>query len=289
MNEISNVKMICGILMGMGILVFVNMLTDLLYKGILIGADALDAAIHQREKKDPRLLLYSELSGGINGLHGTALPITAALVIGAVYIRMVPKKESVLPVLLILLWGAAAACFSNIRYSIRCNLHTALFIKKFYAVYVSLQNREKAFDEACASIPDGIVKGRGISAGKHLARGMQWNSAVNELDDGTASGKGLVIFLKLFGKDQSDPDENAVNDFFEIFSEKASQIRNRMFAMKNAGLMLVIAIFVFSAVVVSLLPSGLVPVSTAVLIFIGILLAVMIISFRNICIDGRVL
>ena len=99
MNEISNVKMICGILMGMGILVFVNMLTDLLYKGILIGADALDAAIHQREKKDPRLLLYSELSGGINGLHGTALPITAALVIGAVYIRMVPKKESVLPVL----------------------------------------------------------------------------------------------------------------------------------------------------------------------------------------------
>ena len=109
------------------------------------------------------------------------------------------------------------------------------------------------------------------------------------MDDGTASGKGLVIFLKLFGKDQSDPDENAVNDFFEIFSEKASQIRNRMFAMKNAGLMLVITILVFSAVVVSLLSSGLVPISTAVLLFIGILLAVMIISFRNMCIDGRVL
>ena len=107
--------------------------------------------------------------------------------------------------------------------------------------------------------------------------------------DGTAGGKGLVIFLKLFGNDQADPSESAVKDYFDVFSEKASQIRNRMFAMKNAGLMLVIAILVFSAVVVSLLSSGLVPVSTAVLLFIGILLAVMIISFRNMCIDGRVL
>ncbi len=289
MNEISNVKMVCGILMGTGILVIVNMLTDLLYKGILIGADALDAAIHQREKKDPRLLLYSEISGGIHGLHGTALPVTAALVLSAVYIRMAPQKESVIPIFLILLWGTAAACFANIRYSISCNLHTALFIKDFYAVYVSLQNREKAFDEACASIPDGIIKGRGISAGKHLARGMLWNSAVNELDDGTSNGKGLAIFLKLFGKDQADPDESAVNDYFEVFSENAFQIRNRLSAMKNAGLMLVIAVLIYTAVVVSLLSSGYVSVSTAVLLFTGILLAVMIISFRNICVDGRVL
>ena len=123
MNEINMVKVFCGVLMAAGIFVFSDMFADLLLKAILIGADALDAAIHQRDKKDPRLLLYSEISGGIHVLHGTALPIAAALVLSVLEIRMNPGKDSVIPAIMFLLWGTAAACLSNIRYFIRCNSH----------------------------------------------------------------------------------------------------------------------------------------------------------------------
>ena len=250
MNEINMVKVFCGILMAAGMFVFVDMLADLLSKAILIGADALDAAIRQREKKDPRLLLYSDISGGIHVLHGTAFPMAVALVISVMVIRLNPVKESVVPVFMFLLWGTAAACLSNIHYFISCNAHAALFTNKFYAAYVSLQNLEKAFDEASASIPDGIIKGRCISAGKQLSRGMKWNDAVNELDDGTTSGKGLSIYLKLFEKNLSDPDESVASYYYKIFSGDARIIRNRMSAMKNAELMLGIALLVYSAVVV---------------------------------------
>lgn len=287
MNEINMAKVFCGILMAAGLFVLIDMLTDLLFKAILIGADALDAAIRQREKKDPRLLLYSEISEGIHVLHGTALPMAVALVISVMVIRLTPVKESVVPVFMFLLWGTAAACLSNIHYFISCNAHAALFTNKFYAAYVSLQNLEKAFDEACASIPDGIIKGRCISAGKQLSRGLKWNDAVNELDDGTTSGKGLSIYLKLFEKNLSDPDESAASYYYKIFSEDARIIRNRMSAMKNAGLMLGIALLVYSAVVVYFQSSAWMPVSAAVFLSTGILLALMMISFRNMCIEGR--
>ena len=287
MNEINMVKVFCGILMAAGMFVFVDMLADLLSKAILIGADALDAAIRQREKKDPRLLLYSDISGGIHVLHGAAFPMAVALVISVMVIRLNPVKESVVPVFMFLLWGTAAACLSNIYYFISCNAHAALFTNKFYAAYVSLQNLEKAFDEASASIPDGIIKGRCISAGKQLSRGMKWNDAVNELDDGTTSGKGLSIYLKLFEKNLSDPDESVASYYYKIFSGDARIIRNRMSAMKNAGLMLGIALLVYSAVVVYFQSSAWMPVSTAVFLSTGILLALMMISFRNMCIEGN--
>ena len=287
MNEINMVKVFCGILMAAGMFVFVDMLADLLSKAILIGADALDAAIRQREKKDPRLLLYSEISGGIHVLHGTAFPMAVALVISVMVIRLNPVKESVVPVFMFLLWGTAAACLSNIHYFISCNAHAALFTNKFYAAYVSLQNLEKAFDEASASIPDGIINGRCISAGKQLSRGMKWNDAVNELDDGTTSGKGLSIYLKLFEKNLSDPDESVASYYYKIFSGDARIIRNRMSAMKNAGLMLGIALLVYSAVVVYFQSSAWMPVSAAVFLSTGILLALMMISFRNMCIEGN--
>ena len=289
MNDISMVKIFCGILMAAGVFVLVDMLADLLFKAILIGADALDAAIHQRDKKDPRLLLYSEISGGIHVLHGTALPIAAALVLSVLEIRMNPGKDSVIPAIMFLLWGTAAACLSNIRYFIRCNLHAALFTRKFYAAYVSMQNLEKAFDEACASIPDGIIKGRCISAGKHLARGMKWNDAVNVLDDGTTSGKGLSIYLKLFERNLCNPDESVASYYYKIFSDDARIIRNRMSAMKNAGLMLGIAMLMYSVSVVYCQSSVWTPISAAVFFSTGILLALLMISFRNMCVDGSIL
>ncbi len=289
MIEINMVKVFCGILMAAGLFVLMDMLADLLFKAILIGADALDAAIHRRDKKDPRLLLYSELSGGMHALHGTALPIAAAMLLGILEIRMNPGKESLIPAFMFLLWGTAAACLSNIRYFISCNAHAALFVNKFYAAYISLQNLERAFDEACASIPDGIIKGRCISAAKHMAVGMKWTDAVNELDDGTTCGKGLSIYLKLFEKNLSDPDESAASYYYKIFSGDARIIRKRMSAMKNAGLMLGIALLVYSAVVIYLQSSAWMPVSAAVFLSTGILLALLMISFRNFCIDGNLL
>ena len=62
MNQIETVKKICGILMAGGAAVLMFMISGLIHKAGVIGADALDAAIHNREKKDKRLLLYTGIS-----------------------------------------------------------------------------------------------------------------------------------------------------------------------------------------------------------------------------------
>ena len=78
MNQIDTVKKICGTLMAGGTAVLLFMISDLVHKACIIGADTLDAAIHNREKKDKRLLLYTGISNGIYGLHGMILPVAAA-------------------------------------------------------------------------------------------------------------------------------------------------------------------------------------------------------------------
>ena len=289
MDRINIVKMICGTLMAAGIYIPAGALAGLLFKVIVIGADTLDAAIRRRDRKDPRLLLYSEISGGIYGLHGTALPLAAASMICAVYVRMEPGIESTVPVFMILLWEIAAACYSNIRYCISFSAHSALFIRKFNASYVSLQNGKKAFDEACASIPDGAVRSRCISAGKQLAKGMRWNNAVNGLDNGLCSGKGLAICLKMFGGSQTDPDESVIDYFAELLSDSSSLSRKRTALLRKSGIMLLAAMLIYSAVNLYCVISGLTAVSAAVLLSAGIVLAVMAAAYRNMCIDGRVI
>ena len=289
MNQIGLVKKICGILMAGGAAVLLFMISDLVHKACVIGADALDATIHNRGKKDKRLLLYTGISNGIYGLHGMVLPVSAAASASVIFIRLNPVKESVMTVLLICLWGNAAACNLNIRYSIKCSRHASLFIRKFYAAYVSLQNREKAFDEACASIPDGALKGRAITAGKQLSGGVKWESAVSRLDDGTSGGKGLSICLKMFGERQPEPDTNAISYFSELFSGDASVIMKRSLEMANAELILLAALLVYTAVSIYSVHSALSEVSAPVLLSAGSLLAVMTVCYRNICIRGRLL
>ena len=109
MNQIETVKKICGILMAGGAAVLMFMISGLIHKACVIGADALDAAIHNREKKDKRLLLYTGISSGIHGLHGMILPVSAAAAASVIFIWMNPVKTSVIPVVLICLWGTAAA------------------------------------------------------------------------------------------------------------------------------------------------------------------------------------
>lgn len=287
MNQIELVKKICGILMAGGTAVLLLMISDLLHKACVIGADALDATIHNREKKDKRLLLYTGISNGIYGLHGMILPVAASLTASVILIWLNPVKKSVIPVVLILLWGTAAACNLNIRYYIKCNQHASLFIRKFFAAYVSLQNKEKAFDEACASIPDGAMKGRAIFAGKQLAKGVKWAGAVNQLDDAATSGKGLAICLKMFGSLQPDPDTNTIDYYSELFFGDAARIMKRELEMSNAELILFTALLVYSAVSIYCMVSALSAVSAAVLLAAGFLLAVMTVGYRNICIRGR--
>ena len=289
MNQIETVKKICGILMAGGTAVLLFMISGLIYKTCIIGADALDAAVRHRERKDPRLLLYTGLSNGIHGLHGMIIPAAAAAAASVIFIRLNPVKESVIPVVLICLWGTAAACRLNIRHTVKCGQHASLFIRKFNAAYVSLQNKEKAFNEASASIPSGALKDRAVSAGKQLSKGMKWDSAAGRLDDGTSCGKGLSICLKMFGNPRQEPDTDAVNCFSELFSAEAAGIMKRTMEMSNAERTLFAVLLVYSAVSIYCVLSGLSAVSSAVLLSAGFLLGAMTISWRNICIRGRIL
>ena len=289
MNQIELVKKICGLLMAGGTAVLLFMISDLVHKACVIGADALDAAIHHRGKKDKRLLLYTGFSNGIYGLHGMIIPAAAAAAASVILIWLNPVWKSAIPVVLICLWGTAAACSLNIRYIINYNRHASLFIRKFFAAYVSLQNKEKAFDEACASIPNGAMKDRAVSAGKQLSRGVGWSSAVSHLDDGTSGGKGLAICLRMFGNSHPEPDTKTIDYFSELFSGDAAGIMKRTLEMTNAELILFAALLVYTAVSVHCLLSSLSEVSAAVLLTAGFLLAVMTVSCRNIRIRGRII
>lgn len=274
--------------MAGGTAVILFMISDLVHKACIIGADALVASLRNRERKDPRLLLYTGIPNGIYGMHGMIMPAAAAAAAAGICIRLNPVKESVVPVVLMCLWGIAAACRLNISYNIRYNQHASLFIRKFFAAYVSLENKEKAFEEACASIPGGAVKERALSAEKQLSKGVKWNSAVGRLDDGTSGGKGLAVCLKMFGNSQQEPDPNKIDHFSELFFQDAAGIRERMHEMSNAERTLFAALLEYSAVSMYSAHSALSAGRGAVLLSAGFLLAVMVIIYRSICIRGRI-
>ena len=130
MNLILLTGKICGMLMTAGSFLLFYMVSGLLFKGIVYAADAADAALRYRPGKDIRLLFNPGFTDGISALHGTILPLTAAAVISGILVWLNPEIETVIPVLLIGLWGTAAACNLNIRYCISFSAHGALFIKR---------------------------------------------------------------------------------------------------------------------------------------------------------------
>ena len=65
-----------GLIMAAGSAVLLLMLADLLYKGIIIAADAFDAAIRNRERRNIILLTDSANSSLISGgFRGSSLPL----------------------------------------------------------------------------------------------------------------------------------------------------------------------------------------------------------------------
>ena len=287
MNYFDVVKKLCGILMAAGTAVLLLMLSDLLYKAIVIGSDALDAAIHDREKKDPRLLLYSGITDGIHRGNGSTVPLSIAAVLGCMYFRIKPGKESVIPVLLILVWGIAVACYSNIRYYMNSNSHSALFIRKFFASFVTLQDRDKAFDAACAAIPDGDVRGKGISAGKLLAKGVTWKKAMSIFDNGIPGGKTMVICMNLPDNVQQKSDESVFGYFARTLSEEASECRKRIQSTSAASFMLLISILMYSVISLYNINSGLSAIRAAVLLSAGLFLCGMTFTYRNALIEAK--
>lgn len=289
MNLILLTGKICGMLMAAGSFMFIFMVSDLLFRGIVYAANAADAAIHHRPGKDIRLLLDSGFSDGISALHGTILPLTATAVISGILVWLKPEKGTAIPVILICLWGAAAACNLNIRYRTSFSSHGALFIKKYFASFVSLQDRAASLDNACISLPEGDVRKRGLSMSRKLSKGVPWSEAAETFDNGEFCGKGLAICLKLYDDRISEPDESVVQFFMETLSDASAGIRSRITVLKSAGRMLLTSVIVYSAACIYEMRSALTPESAAVLLISGVLLAAASVLFRNVCVSGRMI
>ena len=287
MNLIFLTGKICGMLMSAGSFMLLFMVSGLLFRGIVYAANAADAAIHHRPGKDIRLLLDSGFSDGISALHGTILPLTATVVISGVLVWLKPEKETVIPVFLICLWGTAAACNLNMRYHISFSAHGALFTKKFFASFVSLQDRAASLDNACISLPDGDIRKRGLSMSRKLSKGVPWSAAAGTFDNGEFCGKGLAICLKLYDDGMSGPDESVVQYIMGTLSETSAGIRSRITVLKSAGRMLLISIIVYSAACSYEMRTGMSSAATAVLLISGVLLAAASVLFRNACVSGR--
>ena len=274
-----------GLIMATGSLVLLLMLSDLLYKGILIAADAADAAIRNRERRDVRLLTDSGMTAA--EFHGTALPLLPALAVSWILRCFYPGKFTILLSALICMWGIGTACILNIRYCCSCNAHAVLFIRKFHAAITSCQDRRKALDEACAALPAGTVRSEGIAAGGMLTRGTVWPDAVRAFDNGMFSGKSLAVFLNLYAGSTPDPDESVVNVFAGTLEGLSSDIRERGNFLDGKLTVLAGTMLVFSVYSLFFIPGLLFDRIIPVILIISMVFSGTAVLFRNMCVKGR--
>lgn len=274
--------------MAAGSAVLLLMISDLLYKGIVIAADAADAAIRSRERRNVILLLDSGNPTLVSsGFRGSSLPLLISLTVSGIVLYFSPEMDSFLFSEVICMWGIAASCVINAGSCCRCSAHASLFVRKFYAAFVSLQDRRKALDEACAALPEGEVRTCAVNAGGRLTGGAEWKDAVKTFDNGMFCGKGLAVFLNLYGGSSADPDESAVGAFTGSFEATAAGIKNRSGILYRTGLILCICMTVYTGAFVVLSDSGLPGPAPAAILITGLLLSAAVVLFRNVLVDGR--
>ncbi len=290
MNAIFINGKIWGVIMAAGSAVLLLMVSDLLYKGIIIAADAVDAAIRNRERRNVVLLLDSANTLGVSrGSRGAYLPLLMALTISGIVLYFYPEMDSVLFSEAICMWGIAGSCAMNVSNCCRCNAHAALFVRKFYAAFVSLQDSRKALDETCAALPDGAVCAGAVAAGGRLTGGADWADAVGTFDNGMFCGKALTIFLALYDSSSPDPDESVISAFAGTFEGIVSGIKNRIGILRRTGLVLCICMAVYTGTSMVLSETAMPDLVSAAILVLGILLSAAAVLFRNILVNGRLI
>lgn len=288
MNHIAIVGRICGALMTLGSGGILLLLSNLLYRAIVIAADAADAAFHGQRRRDPEMLLDSGSGKGFRSIHGS-VPITAALILSGILIRLNPDIRAAAPVSLVLMWGVMASCHSDIRYRVSFCTHASLFARKFCSAYLSCTDCRKALESAVKAMPDGRVRRLGFDAAEKLSRGREWKAAVRVFDNGSFSGGGLTVILSLFGDDRNIPDEASVLCFASALTDSAESFRTRMSMLRNSRRMLLTAAAVFSAASTFRMMTGLSPAISAMLSAEGIILAAGAVMYRNVIVSGGIL
>ena len=288
MNIIDIAGRVCGILMTLGAGGILLLLSDLLYRLLVVAADAADAAVHGRRRKNPDLLLNSGVSAGFSGIHGS-VPVTAALIVSGILIWLDPDIRTAPPVSLILMWGVMMSCYADIRHRVFFCMHASLFAGRFCSAYHSFPDCRKALESASLAVPDGQIRRLGFEAAGKLDRGKEWKSAVRVFDNGSFSGKSLSVILSLFGDERNIPDEDSVLCFASSLSDLAETFRRRMSALDNSRRMLLTSAAVFSAVCIFRMMTGLSPAESALLSAAGIILAAGAVMYRNVIVNGEIL
>lgn len=281
----------CGLVMAAGSAVLLLMLADLLYKGIIIAANAFDATIRRRERRNVTLLMDSANSPLISGgSRGSSIPLLITLTISGIVLYFHPGgMHSILFSEVIWMWGIAGACVANVRCSCSCSVHASLFVRKFYSAFASFQDRRKALDDACAALPEGEVRVSALNAGDRLAGGAEWKEAVKAVDNGMFCGKGLAVFLTLYDSSSANPDEPAVSAFTGAFAGIADGIKARIGILHRTGLILCICMTVYTGTFAVLSNLALSAQAAAAILITGLFLSSAVILFRNVLVYGRLI
>ncbi len=279
-----------GLFMTAGSSVLLLMLSDLLYKGIVIAADAFDAAVRNRERRNIILLIDSGSSPLVSsGYRGSSLPLLITLTISGIILYLHPGMDSILFSEVIWMWGIAGACVANVRGCCSCSVHASLFVRKFYSAFASFQDRRKALDDACAALPEGEVRVNAVNAGDRLAGGAEWKEVVKAVDNGMFCGKGLAVFLTLYDSSYANPDEPAVSAFISAFAGIADGIKTRIGILYRTGLILCICMTVYTGTFAVLSNSALSAQASAAILITGLFLSSAVIFFRNVLVYGRLI
>ncbi len=291
MSDLNVGKYAAGLLMAGGSCIVLLMLSDILYKALIIAGEFISARIHGREHTDyPKFMILSSGFGigDFSGMNGVMLPLILGVFAGGFIFCTFGIKQAALPILVLLLWTVTWACLSNVQHHRSFNLHSVLLVKNFFACFVTSHSTQDAMVNAFSAIPPGAVKSGMKECIKQSEKNVPWERAIRVFDNGTFSGQVVSSYLNIFENSNAIITDEITASFTKDLAERAAGIIKNQKETRSANLALLTASLVYTFVSAWDIYAGNTSGAHMFILYIaGIMLAAARLILRNAVVCGR--
>lgn len=291
MSDLNVGKYAAGLLMAGGSCIVLLMLSDILYRFLVVAGEFIAARIHGREQTD--YLKSIILSSGVgiddfSGMNGVMLPVIIGIFAGGFIFFTSGIKQAALPILIVLLWTVTWACLSNVQHHRSFNLHSVLLVKNFFACFVTSHSVQDAMVNAYNAIPSGAVKSGMKECIRRKEKNVPWERAVRVFDNGTFSGQVVSSYLNIFENSNAIITDEITASFTKDLAERADNIIKNQKETRATNIALLTASLVYTFVSAWDIYAGNTSGTHMFILYIaGIMLAAARLILRNAVVCGR--
>ncbi len=271
--------------MAGGSCIILLMLSDILYRFLIVAGEFISARIHGRQQTDypTSVILSSGFGiGDFSGMNGVLLPLLCGLFAGGFIFYTFGVKRAALPVLVVLLWTVTWACLSNVHHHRSFNLHSVLLVKNFFACFVTSHTTRDAMVNAYSAVPSGAVKSGMKECIRQREKNVPWERAIRVFNNGTFSGQVVSSYLNIFENSNAIITDEITASFTKDLAERADSIIKSQKETRSTNIALLAASAVYTFVsawdIYSCNTSG---TRMLVLYIAGIMLAAARLMLRN--------